>query len=170
MMWIALILLAVYGALKSGQFAFLGKTSGYSDEPMSVGNRLRKGEPALLIIAALVTVPPALTGTWYHRHKFEEVLRNSVECYGLVQAYKDAPEIKRSIGEHAVYESVYASRWAAFDASSQLGSDARAVRRRLDEAALAMAAERRRADEGIRQERLSATQRCLHPPQEPPNA
>ncbi|MDQ3479713.1 MAG: hypothetical protein M3438_11270 [Pseudomonadota bacterium] len=170
MMWTALILLAVYVALKSGQFAFLGKASGYRGEPVSLGRRLRKGEPALLIIAALITVPPVLAGTWYHRHKFEEVLRNSVKCYGLVQAYQNAPEIKRSNGGYAVYESVYGYRWAAFDASRQLGSDAKAVQQRLDEAALAMAAESRRAGAGVRHERLSVTQSCLHPPKEPPNA
>lgn len=170
MMWIALIVLAVYVALKSGRFAFIGRASGYRDEPVSVGRRLRKGEPALLIIAALVTVPPVLAGTWYHRHKFEEVLRNSVECYGLVQAYQNEPEIKQSNGEHAVYESIYGYRWTAFDAARQLGSDAKAVQQRLDEAALAMAAESRRAGEGVRHEKLSATQSCLHPPKEPPNA
>jgi hypothetical protein len=169
-MWIVPIFVAVYVALKTGQFAFLGKASSYRDEPVSVGRRLRKGEPALLIVAALVTVPPVLAGTWYHRHKFEEVLRNSVECYGLVQAYKNAPEIKRSNGEYAVYESVYGYRWAAFDASRQLGSDATAVQRRLDEAAWAMTAESRRGRERVRQERLSMTQSCLHPPKEPPNA
>lgn len=170
MIWTALALLVVYVALKSGQFAFLGNASGYRDEPVSVGRRLRKGEPALLLIAALITIPPVLAGTWYHRHKFEEVLRNSVECYGLVQAYKDTPAIKRSNGEHAVYESVYGYQWAAFDASRQLGSDATAVQRRLDEAALTMAAERRRAGEGIRHERLSVTQSCLHPTKQGPNA
>ena len=170
MMWIALVFLAVYVALKSGQFAFIGKTSGYREEPVSVGRRLRKGEPALLIIAALITVPPALAGTWYHKRKFEKVIGDSVACYGLVQAYKDSPEIKRSNGEHAVYESVYGYRWTAFDASRQLGSDAEAVQRRLNEAASAMATESRRAGEGARHERLSMTQSCLHPPQEPANA
>jgi hypothetical protein len=169
-MRIALIFLAVYVALKSGQFAFLGQASGYRDEPVSVTRRLQTGEPALLMMAALITVPPMLAGTWYHRHKFEEVLHNSVECYGLVQAYKDATAIKRSNGEHSVYESVYRYRSTALDASWQLGTEAKAVQRRLDEAALAMAAESRRGREGIRQQRLSMTQSCLHPPKEGPNA
>lgn len=170
MMWIALVALAVYVALKSGQFAILGKASGYSGEPVSVGRRLRKGEPALLIIAVLITVPPALAGSWYHKRKFEKVLSDSVACYGLIQAYQNAPEIKRSNGDYAVYESFYGYRWAAFDGSRQLGSDAQATQRRLNEAALAMAAESRRAGEDVRHERLSATQSCLHPPKEPPNA
>lgn len=169
-MWIALFTLAVYVALKSGQLAILGKASGYRDAPVSVGRRLRKGEPMLLIICVLITAPPVLAGTWYHQHKFEEVLRNAVKCYGLVHAYRNAPEIERSNDGYAVYESVYGYRSTAFDASRQLGSDTKTVQRQLDQAALAMAAESRRAGKGVRHERLSMTQSCLHPPKELPNA
>jgi hypothetical protein len=169
-MWAALIILAVYVVLKSFQLAFLGKASKYRDEPVSMGRRLRKGEPALLIIATFVTVPPVLAGTWYHKHKFEKVLSDSVACYGLIQAYQNTPEIKRSNGEYAVYESVDGYRRSAFDASRQLGSDAAAAQRRLDKAAVATAAESRRASEGVWHEKLSVTQRCLHPPKELPNA
>ena len=102
MTWIALLALGVYAALKSAQFAFVGRAAGYRDEPVGPGRRLRRGEPALLIVVVLVTMPPTLAATWYHRHKFEEMLFRSVRCYGLIQTYQEAPEIKGSNGEHAI--------------------------------------------------------------------
>ena len=170
MMWIAPAALAVYVALKSGQLAFLGRAAGYRVEPVGLGRQLRKGEPALLIIAVLISVPPALAGVWYHKHKFEKVLRESIACYGLIQAYQQAPEIKGSNGEHAVYESIYGYQGTALDAARQIGLDARVTQRRLDQTASMAGAERRRADRRIDRAKLAAVQSCLHAPKEPPNA
>ena len=170
MTWIAILVLIVYAALKSGQLAFIGRAAGYRGDPIPFAHRLRTGEPALLITATLITVPPALAGAWYHKHKFEKVLSASVTCYGLVHAYRNAPEIKHTNGEHAVYESIYGFRWSAFDASRQLGSDVAATQRRLDAAVLTRTAESSRRGGVALRERLSDTQSCLHPPKESPNA
>ena len=169
-MWIAFVAAAVYLALKSGQFAFLGKAAGYRVEPVSLAQRLGKGEPALLIVATLISVPPAFAGTWYHKHKFEQVLSHSVGCYALIRAYQEAPEIKHSNEEHAVYRSIYGYRGDALDASRQLGVDAGVTQRQLDQTASTLVAESRRADDGIGGGRLVETQSCLHPLKAPPNA
>lgn len=170
MMWIALVAVAVYAALKSAQLAFLGQAAGYSKEPISLGRRLRKGEPALLIVAAIVTMPPAIAATWYHTHKFQTVLGESIRCYGLIRANHLVPEISHSNGEYAVYESLSGYRWTALDAGRQLGQNGGAVQRQLDQAASALTADRQHAGKSNRQDRLSATQECLHPPKDLPNA
>lgn len=170
MMWAASLFLLVYVALKSGRLAFVGAASGYRGEPIGMASRLKAGEPALLIGAALLTVPPVLGAIWYHHHKFSAALHDSLICYGLIMAYRDAPEIMRSNGEHAVYLSFESHRMTALDAANQVGLSRQRSQRRLDDAATAALAERHRAGARLRRAQLAETQRCLHPPSEPPNA
>ncbi len=170
MTWAAFLLVLVYAALKGGKLAFTGKTSGYRSEPLGLWERLRAGEPALLIAAALLTVPPVLAAQWYHTYKFRAVLQDSLTCYALVAVYRDAPEIMRSNGEHAVYLSFNGYRANALDAASQLGLTARASQDRLTDVMAAAIAERARAGKTLQRARLAETHRCLHPPIESPNA
>ena len=166
----AFLLVLVYAALKGGNLAFTGKASGYRSEPLGLWERLRMGEPALLIGAALLTVPPVLAAQWYHKHKFSAVLQDSLTCYALVAVYRDAPEIMRSNGEHAVYLSFEEYRANALGAANQLGLTPRASQGRLNDAMAAATNERALVRKTLRHARLAETQRCLHPPIESPNA
>lgn len=169
MKWAIILLLFAYVSLKAAQLAFTGRASGYRGEPISLRRRLKAGEPAILIVAALITVPPALAATWYHTHKFTAVMRHSVDCYGLIAVHRSDPEVMRSNGEHAVYNAYEKYRGTAFDAGRQLGLSTAAVRQRLDSSASAFAREKPNAGAKIRRSRIDTTQHCLHPPREPAN-
>lgn len=169
MKWAVILLLFVYVALKLAQLAFTGRASGYRREPTSLGRRLKAGEPAILLVAALVTVPPALAATWYHRHKFTAVMHQSVDCYGLIAVYRSNSEVMRSNGEHAVYDAYEEYRGTAFDAGRQLGLSTAAVQQRLDSSVSVFAQEQPNAGAKIRRNDIDMAQRCLHPPREPAN-
>lgn len=169
MKWAFILLLFAYVSLKAAQFAFAGRASGYRREPMSLRRRLKAGEPAILIVAALVSVPPALAATWYRTHKFTAIMHQSVDCYGLIAVYRSDPEVMRSNGEHAVYNAYREYRGTAFDAGRQLDLSTAAVQKRLDSSASALAAEKPNAGAKTRRSRIDTVQHCLHPPREPAN-
>ena len=165
-----LLLLLVYVALKGARLAFSGARSNYRAEPVSFRQQLRSGEPTLLIVAVVLSIPPAVAATWYHHHKFTAELHESANCFGLISAYSSAPEIIRSNGEYTVYMSSNGYRASALDAARQLGLRSGAARQQIDTAAAAMTLERARATGLTRRDRIASTQHCLNPPPEEPNA
>lgn len=170
MKWAIFFLLVVYAALKIGRVVMTGTGSGYREADVGIWRKLKSGEPILLLIALLISMPPAMAATWYHHQKFDTVLRSSTNCYALISAYKQTPEIMRSNGEFAVYESAYGYRWSALDAAWQLGLKAGVTERKLDSTVDAVKFEYTRLTVPIREARLASVQRCLHPPQDQANA
>lgn len=170
MRWAAILLLLVYAALKAARLAFITGT-GFDRRPISFGQRLRSGEPVLFVLAVLLSVPPALGATWYHKRKFTAILQNSTACYGRIGAFKDVPGIARTNGESAIYDAFERHREQALDAARQLDASMVAAERELDAAAAAFEAEQS-APRNSRswQNQIAATQRCLRPPIEVQNA
>lgn len=162
MTWIAGLFLLVYAALKAGQFAFLGRPAGYREEPVALDSRLVTGEPWLLAIAFLLTVPPALGAHWYHRHKFTAMLDEAVTCYGLIDGYQEPVGIS-SQRSYRSYEALLSERAVALDASRQLGIPAALTSQRLDRMAATLAAESRDGGAQLRHIRLAELRKCLAP-------
>lgn len=160
MNWAALLFAIAYLALKLTRLLFIGRSPAYQAEPVNWNQRLRASEPWLLIITALVTVPPTLAATCYHQHVFAADLDRSLDCYRLIVAYRDAPDIMHSNGEHAVYLASEKYGSTASVSAYQLGWTRAALKRRIDQ----LVSEKTSANRALQASRIVEVQRCLHPP------
>lgn len=170
MKWGLLFLLVIYAALKSARVLMMGRRPGYRENDLAPWQRLRAGEPLLLILAMLISLPPAVAATWYHQHKFAAVLESATACNALISAYQQTPEIMHSNGEFAVYASANGYRASAVDAARQLGLSPTTIEKDLVTAVRSAETEQAQVGARVRQTRLVAVQSCLHPPPESANA
>lgn len=112
--------LAVYVALKFAGMV-LAKDPGFRNVDLSVLQRLRAGEPFLLLTAVGTAVPLALLTNWYSHRHFEQMFDDATTCFAQITTLRARPEMTRGVSSYAVYETVNGYKSLSFDAAAQLG-------------------------------------------------
>ena len=112
--------LIVYAGLKFAQL-MTGGDRGYRLAPVSIADRLRRGEPWLIVLAVILVVPLSLTAHRYHQRKFAAVLERAVDCYGRLSVVSGREGVASAVHGHAFYEGIRGYRETASDAAAQLG-------------------------------------------------
>jgi hypothetical protein len=169
LLWLGL----TYAAFK---FAGMVLASGRSFDraETTFGERLRAGEPGLFVAAVLVSVPLVMAMSAYSRRTFTSSYRNSITCYGRINALANLPEVRAKVDGFSVYESAQGYKSSAFRMGAHLGM-------RRDEVSTALAVHtasfsrtyailRRQESREQANGEVDRTLRCLHPPADPANA
>ena len=162
-----------YGAFKFAGMV-LAKGRGFDRAEVGLRDRLRAGEPWLFLAAALISVPLVLSMSAYSRRTFTGYYRNSVACYGRINALADLPEVAAKEDGFAVYESGQGYRTLAFRTGAELGMRPEEVSKALADRAASFGRafaflQRQQRRREIKAE-IDRTLRCLHPPAEPADA
>lgn len=121
----------VYFAIKLARLAF-APSAGYREAPPGLRERLRAGEPALVLVAFALTVPLAFVTDWYAHRKFTLVLERSLDCHGRLSALSALQPNGDKLGGYARYGSIREHRAGAFDAAAHLDRNQSEIGRELD--------------------------------------
>ena len=168
-----ILLLLTYSALKSISIAH-AKSAGYRRAEVSLGARIRVGEPTVFLVALMIAVPVSLGTSWYSHRAYKRTFESSSGCYGRIMALKDLPAIKNGTDSFAIYENIQGYKGSAKATATNLGMTPAETDRWLDNQVRASARRYSSAAGGHvqqrRQEEIAETWQCLHPPPDPANA
>jgi hypothetical protein len=165
--WLGLI----YGTIKIVSVV-LAANPGFRRTEVRLRDRLRAGEPWLLVVAAAIAVPAAYGTDWYaHRH-FTDMFTDASTCYARIMALDSAPEFIRGVDGYRVYERVSEYRNVSLDAAAQLGvSREQAIATLASKvASLTKRYAARKGQNTTMHSEVAAAKRCLFPPGPSPNA
>lgn len=164
----ALVWLAfTYSVLKLASI-LRARNPGFRRTGISWRDRLRAREPALFLVALLISVPLAgLTSCYAHR-TLASLYESSTACYGRIVALRKVPLFKDRLDNFTVAELIQGYRSISFKAAEELEMSPEEVDRTLAEKVTFFAGQYARLQgRGMQQELhkwIAASQRCLLPP------
>ncbi len=167
--WLAL----VYATIKLVSMV-LARGPGFRRTEVRLRDRVRAGEPWLIVVAAITAVPAAYATDWYaHRH-FTEMFIEASTCYARIMALRPEPGSGERVDGFVIYERVSEYRNVSLDAAAQLGiSREQAIATLASKVApltKRYGARKGRHSRTVLQDEVAATKRCLFPPPPSPNA
>jgi hypothetical protein len=120
-----------YAALKLVSVA-RARAPGFRRTMISFPDRLRAGEPALILTAFGVFVPLVLLISWNARRTMTRQFDASTLCYGRIMALRHLPAMLRAADDYTVSRRVYERQSLAYVAGGELGIGAAEVKARLE--------------------------------------
>jgi hypothetical protein len=97
--------LCAYLVLKLLQYFFVPR-AGFGKAEQSSREKLLRGEPLLLIVACVMSVPAALWSTWGLENGYARDLERSADCYGRLRALTHLGKIETSFDALRVLKTI----------------------------------------------------------------
>ncbi len=126
----AVWLFCTYLTLKLIQF-FFGDRPGFRKIPLSLREKLLRGEPLLFAIAFAISVPAALWSSRFLHQGYTRAFEHATDCYGKLRAVDALADVGKRVDAYQVYKAVLGAQGAAFLAAQSLKLEPAVVNKAL---------------------------------------